>query len=399
MDTVTISVLAAAGGLFLAEAVACAVLAVKLAFERRLREQERASAEALRVETERRLAAFVGGALEQFKTASNDALRANGAEFKAKSAGELEGLLKPLKEALVRYEDEARKSQKKADELEVRLGEHMRRLGAAAERFDTGSTSFVNAITGGNKVAGNWGEAVLDQILAACDLVKDVHYIAQGGGTGNIPDYQVFDASSRRILVIDSKVSWKKFKEMSESADPAVRAAALREHIASIRSQIDVLSSKEYFKNPNPPRPGYEYLPFAAMFVPSDAALWEAVKADPSIPAYAYRRNVVLVTPTSVFGFMKLVHEGWALYSAKRNQEKIAAEAKLLVERVDRLFRALEEADAAAEKTREKLAAALKLASVEAEGQCIKGPALRIIRLGGAPEKPLKSRELTSAGA
>ena len=391
-----IYVLIGAGCAIVAAAAVVALLAPRIGFERRLREQQEKAAAELREASERRMMELVAGALERFKTASNEALKANGTDFRARNASELEQILKPLKESVLRYEEEARKSQEKTGQLEIRLGQHMQQLGSAADRFTAGSTGFVNAITGGNKVAGNWGEAVLDQVLAACGLVKGEHYIAQGGGTGNIPDYQVFDAANGKILVIDSKVSWKKYKEMSESADPSVREQALQEHVASIYAQIDNLSSKAYHKNPNPPRAGYEYLPFSAMFIPSDAALWEAVKRDPEIPKYAYGKNVVLVTPTSVFGFMKLVYEGWSQYATRQNQEKIVEQAKLLVERVDRLFKNLEEADSACGKAREKLEAAIKLASIEAEGQCIKGPAQKIVKLGAKPEKALKSQALTA---
>lgn len=375
--------------------VVWAFMAARLRVERLLRERERAAAALVRESDERRVQAFVEGALERFKTVSSDALKVRGDEFRALNAGELEQILRPLKESVAHYEEAARKSQEKTDRLEARMNDHMAVLGAAAERFKTGSTDFVNAITGGNKVAGNWGEAVLGQVLSDCGLVKDIHYIVQGGGTGNIPDCQVFDATSRKILVIDAKVSWKKFKEMSESENPAVRTAALDEHVASVRRQIDVLSGKRYHENPNPPRAGFQYLPFSAMFVPSDAALWEAVKRDPSIPAYAYGKRVVLVTPTSLFGFMRLVHEGWALYSTQRNQERIAREANLVVERIDRLFKCLEDADRAYEKAHEQLAQAMRLAS--GEGLCIKGPALKIIRLREKTEKALKSRTLTEA--
>ena len=305
---------------------------------------------------------------------------------------ELSQIVLPLKAAIDKYMEDARRSQEKANVLEVRMESHMKALESAAERFNAGSTNFVNAITGGNKVAGNWGEAVLGQLLEDCGLRRDVNYIAQEGGTGNIPDFQVFDAASRKILVIDSKVSWKKYKEMSESADPAVRERALEEHVESIRRQIENLAGKRYHENPNPPREGFAYLPFSAMFVPSDAALWEAVKKDPTLPAQAYRKGVVLVTPTSLYGFMRLIHEGWALYNTQRNQEAIAHEAELVVERIDALFRHLEDADDACAKARERIAAAMKCAA--AEGSCIRGPALKILSLHNKTKKPLRSKAM-----
>ena len=397
MEGLVVLVAVAVGAAVLVGVAVWALMAAKLRLERQLREQERTNSMALREENERHVKALLEGALERFRTVSNAALKANGEEFRALNAGELAHILAPLKESLAASMEASRKAQEKTGQMEARFGEHMKALEESAIRFNTGSVSFVNAITGANKVAGNWGERVLEQVLDDCGLVKDVHYVAQTGAGGNIPDFQVFDPSNRKILVIDAKVSFKKYKEMVDSSDPLARTAALSEHVASVRNQIDNLASKRYHETLTPPagREDYAYLPFSAMFIPSDAALWEAVKRDPEIPAYAFKKGVALVTPTALYGFMRLVHESWAFFSTEKNQEKIAHEAELVVERIDGLLRALEEADAECAKTQAKIAAAKKLACDG--GTCIRGPALKIVQLHGKLKKPLKSVALTTA--
>lgn len=340
--------------------------------------------------------ALVEGALAKFRNASDAALRENGEALRAVNAAELGRLLEPLRKSIAESMKATDENRRQTGLLEARFAEHMKTLATSAARFGEQSASFVNAVTGANKAAGNWGESVLEEVLHACNLVKDVNYVAQQGGAGNIPDFQVFDPANRKILVLDAKVSFKRFKEMNDAADAATRAAALAEHVASVRAQIDRLSAKRYHETLTPPagREDFSYLPFSAMFVPSDAALWEAVREDPAIPEYAYRKGVVLVTPTTLYGLMRLVHESWAAYSTARNQEQIANAAELVVARIDGLFKALEETEAACAKAQEKLSAAKRLAA--SEGLCIKGPALQIVKLHGKLKHPLKSAALQS---
>lgn len=338
--------------------------------------------------------ALVEGALAKFRNASDAALKGNSEELRAINAAELGRILEPLRQSIAESVKSSGESRRQTGLLEARFAEHMKTLEDSAARFNAESTNFVNAVTGANKAAGNWGERVLEEVLRESNLVAGVHYVAQQGGAGNIPDFQVFDPTNRKILVLDAKVSFKKYKEMVDATDPSACAAALAEHVASVRGQVDRLAAKRYHETLTPPpgREDFSYLPFSAMFVPSDAALWEAVREDPSIPDYAYRKGVILVTPTSLYGFMRLVHESWAFFNTERNQEKIAHEAELVIERVDALFRALEEAESACVKAQEKISAAKRLAA--SEGACIKGPALQIVKLHGKLKRPIKSAAL-----
>jgi len=335
----------------------------------------------------------VRASLARFGTDSAEALRRGGSELADIGAGRLRQVIEPLERQIEACRESVRAAERRNAEIETAMKTHMEGLAVAARRFDTTATAFVSAVDGGSKVQGDWGERILWSVLEACGLVEGVHYLAQSGSDGKIPDCQVLDASTRKILVVDAKSSWKSYREMCGAADARARDAALAEHVRSVRTQIDALAKKEYHRSA-PPREGYEYVPLSAMFVPSDAALWTAVKSDPDIPNYAFSKGVALVTPTSLFGFLKLVMAGWAKYDVNRNADRIMEEAKKLVQRVDALLASIEDVGRNLDRARESQQSALRLANTEGSGQCVLGPARRILDYGVKLDKALRSASM-----
>ena len=329
-------------------------------------------------------------ALDRFGRESAESLRRSGGELAELGAGRLKQMLEPLERQIEACRESVRAAERRNAEIETAMKTHMEGLASAARKF-------VAAVDGGSKVQGNWGERILWSVLGACGLVDGVHYLAQSGSDGKIPDCQILDVATRKVLVVDAKSSWKSYREMCGAVDAKARDAALAEHVKSVRAQIDALSHKAYHKS-TPPKEGYEYIPLSAMFVPSDAALWTAVSHDPDIPNYAFSKDVALVTPTSLFGFLKLVMTGWAKYDVNRNADKIMDEAKKLVQRIDALRASIEDVGRNLDKARESQQTALRLANSEGSGQCVLGPARKIIECGVKLDKALKSASM-SGGA
>ncbi len=362
--------------------------------ERQGRADDRSANERLAADRERAFKESVRGIVAEVANATNEALKARERELAERNGEQMAHLMTPMRLQLEAVQKAADASRKANGDLGVKLEDCFKALQGTTADVGKTARDFINAVTGANKKQGNWGEAILGQMLENCGLREGEHFVAQRGGGEGIPDYQVFDPGSQKILVIDSKMSWTKYAEAYRMADGPERKAALAEHVASLRRHVDELARANYPAKQVPPRPGYGYVPLTAMFVPCDAAFQAALEVDPALTDYAGKKGVALVTPATLFGFMLLVSRAWSAYNADKNSEEIFRQAKLLVERVDRLFAALEGAAADLDKAREKQETALRLARTEAEGQCIKGPALKILALGGKPSRDLKSASL-----
>lgn len=361
---------------------------LELDYERAARAQERAQTARLQDEKARTLQASLQGLLAEVSQVTNAALKSREEELAAKNRR----LLEPLSAQIDALQKETLANKTK---IATKLDDFFSSMQKAADQFGQDARTFREAMRGANKRQGTWGENILKALLDSFGLQEGRHYLLQTGVQGKIPDALVIDHVGERILVVDSKMSWTNYAAACELEEGAQREAELKKHVQSVRAHIQELARKDYPSLQAPAAfPDYKYVPLTAMFVPCEAALEAALQEDPSLMDFAFRENVVLVTPHTLLGFLVLVSRAWSQFQIERNTKEIIHEASLLVGRVDALFAALEQADKQLGASRESLSRALQLANTEGTGQSVKGPVNRIIKLGARAEKKLKSKSL-----
>ena len=287
------------------------------------------------------MAATVEAAIEKFKTASGEQLKANGAEFAEASKKNLAEIIDPLRQRIKEYDEHADKVQQGNTTLGVELKNYVRTIMESAAKIHGETRSLRDDLTFNNKFQGDFGEDRLELVLERCGFIKGEDYVLQSGEEQKIPDCRVYDHLAKKIIVIDSKMSWKDYSEGFKSEDPKVRAAALDEHMKSVKKQIDNLAKKNYFTLV-PDREGYAYAPFSVMFVPSDGAMVTAIETDPSLLQYAAERNVYITSPLNLYTLLKLLRTCLGNFDFAENLHKIANEAKNVVDRIDAMFEEFE---------------------------------------------------------
>jgi len=70
------------------------------------------------------------------------------------------------------------------------------------------------------------------------------------------------------------------------------------------------------------------------MFVPNVNALVLARQKDPLVISDAFHKNVLITSEETLMPFLRLVRSAWVNFEQARNQEKIIASAKLMIDRV-----------------------------------------------------------------
>jgi DNA recombination protein RmuC len=127
---------------------------------------------------------------------------------------------------------------------------------------------------------------------------------------------------------MDSKVSlnaWTRHQATDEEDD---RAPLMKEHLSSIRAHITSLGEKRYAEIPE-----LNALDFVLMFVPIEAALIEALRADPELPAFALRHRVAVLSPTNLLATLRTVASVWMVHKQNTNAQEIAGRAGLLYDK------------------------------------------------------------------
>ena len=197
----------------------------------------------------------------------------------------------------------------------------IRELRQQAERIGNDAASLTQALKGDTKMQGDWGEMILETTLESCGLTKNEQFFLQRSyqdakGNSFRPD-AVIDLPGGEHAVIDAKVSLTAYQAAVNATDATEQELFLKEHIKSIKKHIDELSAKNYERIvPN-------CIGYVLMFVPYESGYAAAIKTDPSILQYAYRKHIILLSPSNLLMALQLTRTMWQNYRMNKNVEEI----------------------------------------------------------------------------
>lgn len=268
----------------------------------------------------------------QFENLANRILEVNTQKFELKSQQSMQQLLKPLGEQILEFKKKVEDTHIEDTRQRSTLEERIRGLIEQTNVMSAQANNLAEALKGSPKTQGNWGEMILERILEQSGLERDTHYVMQESfrnEQGNIlyPDV-VIHLPGERVIVVDSKVSLVAYERYVSGASAEEQQPALTEHLLSMKKHIDELAAKQYdnFRGS---------LDFVMMFIPVEPAYLIAIQQDPSLWSYAYRKRIVLISPTNLIACLKLMSDLWSREMQNKNAMMIAKRGELLLKKFE----------------------------------------------------------------
>lgn len=275
---------------------------------------------------------------KDFQVLANQILEEKTLRFTTTNKENIEAILKPLNEKLVEFKSKVEETYDKESKQRFSLEERIRELVALNNQISTDANNLTKALKGNNKIQGNWGEMILESILEKSGLKKGEEYYVQetikdefgrtiqsNEGNRMQPDIIVSYPGGRKI-VIDSKVSLTAYVRYIEAETDEEKAVAEKEHILSVKQHIDELSKKSY-------QDYIESLDFVMMFIPTEPAYILAMQLDSNLWDYAYKKRILLISPTNLIASLKVVADLWKREYQSRNAQEIAKRGAMLYDK------------------------------------------------------------------
>ena len=131
------------------------------------------------------------------------------------------------------------------------------------------------------------------------------------------PDVIVVYPDNRKVI-IDSKVSLTAYVDYCNAETETEREVALKAHLLSVRKHIDELSARNYCDWCD------GALDFVMLFIPNESSYVLAMQSEPTLWHEAYRKRVLLFSPSNLIVSLKLTADLWSREYQNRHAQEIA---------------------------------------------------------------------------
>ncbi|HEY0272043.1 MAG TPA: DNA recombination protein RmuC [Chitinophaga sp.] len=267
----------------------------------------------------------------QFEITAQQLLQRVSGDLLEQNQLKLGDVLKPLSEKIESFRGALQQSLVAETSQRAALRTELQQLLQLNQTLSREAHNLTNALKADTKKQGNWGEMILERVLEASGLKRNVHYLVQDSrrdenGRLYRPDV-VLQLPEQRQLVIDSKVSLKAYEVYCSAQQEEEKQEALRSHLQSVKHHIDELANKNYsalYGNSTD---------FVLLFVPVEPAYTLAVMQEEDLYDYAFRKRIILVSVPALLATLRIINSMWTLEQQNRNAAEIVRQGAALYDK------------------------------------------------------------------
>jgi len=262
---------------------------------------------------------------KEFENLANRIFEEKGKTFSQTSQSSLDHLLKPFREQIEGFQKRVNEVHDASLRGNTNLNAEIRKVLDIGMKMSKEANNLTSALKGDSQQRGAWGEAQLRRTLEMSGLMEATHYEVQSAfrdadGKQKQTDYLIKLPDGKHII-IDSKVSLNAYDRAVSAETPEAYNLALNEHCRAVRKHIDDLASKDYTsvvgRSPN----------FVLMFMPIEPAYIEALKNNRDLFEYGYKKNIVLVSHTTLIPILRTVSNLWMIENSNAEAREISEKA------------------------------------------------------------------------
>ena len=278
---------------------------------------------------------------EEFQNLANSILEDKTKRFSEQNLESLGQVLTPFRERLNEFKSRVEEMHYQDAQQQAALKAELAQLKELNRQMSEEAHDLATALKGHAKKQGNWGELVLENVLARSglqlgrDYQREVSFNTDEGKQR--PDVIVY-LPQEKHLIVDAKVSLNAYTRYVNAEEELERKQALKEHVQAIADRITELSDRRYFALDDLNSPEMVF-----MFIPVESAFVEALRADETLFQQALQQNVLVATPTTLLTSLNIVRQLWRHENQNIHSAKLADSAAQLYKKLAGFIKTMEE--------------------------------------------------------
>jgi DNA recombination protein RmuC len=264
-----------------------------------------------------------------FKGLSTEVMRESREEFLKQAEPKLGEHLRPLKDALARYEQALREIEGKREQAYGGL-ENMLGVIKKGQELLSRETVALSSALKSPTARGRWGEVTLERVVEVAGMSQYCDFDRQASVTtaeGRQRPDLVVRLPHGRSVVVDAKVPLGEYMKAMESGDEAARKGYLAAHSKAVREHMRNLGLKNYWAQFDPTPD------FVVLFLPGESFFSAALEQDRALIEDGMQSRVILATPTTLIVMLRSVAMSWQQEQLAENSQRISDAGKDLFER------------------------------------------------------------------
>lgn len=269
----------------------------------------------------------------EFKELAEKILENNSQKLSMQNQENISKMINPMREQFNEFKKQINDVYIKEAKDRSMLQSEIRSIKEINHQMSQDAKNLTKALKGENKKQGVWGEMVLQSVLENSGLrlgkeyEREVSLEHKSNGSRYRPDV-VVHLPDNRDIIIDAKNSLLAYERYMSAEEEEQKVVFALEHVASVKKHIKELSEKDYAN-----LKGVKTVDFIFMFLPIESALIVAMEHDGSLFDHAFKRNVILVGPTTLMVSLRAVENSWKYERQQKNAQEIAQRAGLLFDK------------------------------------------------------------------
>jgi DNA recombination protein RmuC len=226
-------------------------------------------------------------------------------------------LLTQIAKNLEKQLDDSKKEVGNLKEQNAAIREQLANTAKITEGLQVSTEGLKNLLSN-NRLRGDWGEQVAEDLLLAAGFVENTNYVKQKSSGEGRPDFTILLPDGSKLNV-DAKFPFDNLIEYQEAKSEGAKNAALAKFSTAVKNKVKEVTTKDYIN------PQENTLDFVVMFIPNEMIFSFIYEKLPDINDYCNERKVVLAGPFGFTAVLRLVLQAYKNFKYEKGLQQIFA--------------------------------------------------------------------------